>query len=146
MKTIASLCFALLSTLAIGSAGCSTEGEADASGDDELGQVDQAATSSGTTKACCTQTSSGGLNDCNKPYYPPGGGPTCVGDKVKALCNERYDNCTSGGWLGGGVGCRGVVTPCVDYHRPRECLRADSTIWDYYARKNPCSLRGRERR
>jgi hypothetical protein len=53
-----------------------------------------------TVKACCTLTKSGGLNDCNKPYYPPtGGGPTCPGtNQVKAKCDKNYDNCQRSNW------------------------------------------------
>ncbi len=102
MQRIASLGLVLLSALAFGPAACTVEQEAlpDVDLDEAAVGVDEQAATSTTprTKACCNKTDSGGLTGCDKPYYPPGGGATCVGDKVAATCDANYDNCREGGW------------------------------------------------
>lgn len=102
ISKLLSLTAVLLMIPTFGVLGCAVEaGEDEAVAldaiEEEVVEVSAAATST-TTKACCNKTKSGGLTGCTKPYYPPGGGASCVGDMVKALCDARYDNCTEKRW------------------------------------------------
>ncbi|WP_437640598.1 hypothetical protein [Sorangium sp. So ce854] len=102
ISKLISLAAVLLMIPAFGVLGCAVEaGEDEAAaldgGEEEVAEASAAATSR-TKNACCNKTASGGLTGCTKPYYPPNGGATCVGEMVKAKCDARYNNCTESRW------------------------------------------------